>query len=338
VFCVGIVLVFHLGACSDPFSPQGPFRDELVVYALLSTGTETQFARLTRTYSPPAFNPLSHTVDTVYVPARVSISTAAASWEFRDTVVVREDKSRYSTDLRARVLHPFRPQPGTTYRLRVELPSGQIATAATTVPSSGLLSVLSYHVLDRPERFVDEDLYMFAQIGSSARGYLVRFFIEFEIVESSGRETRRLEVPWSIRISSTSNRAEPEYPTLRRRTSFESNRIPGREVIRFQNQAYQYARATILNEHARSNVVFKRAVFVLIQADLNLYNYYNIVNGFQDQFSIRTDLPDFSNINGGVGLFGSMTTDTLYVSYRETNSLLNLPPKNGMFLPFFSVR
>jgi hypothetical protein len=55
---------------------------------------------------------------------------------------------------------------------------------------------------------------------------------------------------------------------------------------------------------------------VLTQVEDNLYKYYNIVNGFQDEFSIRTDLPDYTNIRGGVGLFGAMTEDSVVVDLR----------------------
>jgi hypothetical protein len=69
--------------------------------------------------------------------------------------------------------------------------------------------------------------------------------------------------------------------------------------------------------YAASNPVLKNAVLVLTQVDANLYNYYNVVNGFQDEFTIRTDQPDVSSIQGGVGMFGAMTVDTVRVSYRH---------------------
>jgi hypothetical protein len=56
---------------------------------------------------------------------------------------------------------------------------------------------------------------------------------------------------------------------------------------------------------------------VLTQVDANLYTYYHIVNGFQDEITIRTDQPDISSIQGGVGMFGAMAVDTARISYRR---------------------
>jgi len=45
-----------------------------------------------------------------------------------------------------------------------------------------------------------------------------------------------------------------------------------------------------------------------------LYNYYGIANGFRDPNTIRVDEPDFTNIAGGVGVFGGFVQDTLVVA------------------------
>ena len=57
----------------------------------------------------------------------------------------------------------------------------------------------------------------------------------------------------------------------------------------------------------------KRALVVLTQVDEDLYAYSKRVNGFEDPFSIRTDLPDYSNISGGHGIFGALVEDSVFV-------------------------
>jgi hypothetical protein len=58
------------------------------------------------------------------------------------------------------------------------------------------------------------------------------------------------------------------------------------------------------------------ATFILTQVETNLYKYYKIANGFQDPYSIREDQPDFTNIVGGVGVFGAMVEDSVVVDLR----------------------
>ncbi len=60
----------------------------------------------------------------------------------------------------------------------------------------------------------------------------------------------------------------------------------------------------------------RRALFVLTQTEENLYKYYNIANAYQDQISVRTDQPDWTNINGGLGVFGAMIEDSTYIDLQ----------------------
>jgi hypothetical protein len=183
------------------------------------------------------------------------------------------------------------------------------------VPGKGYLSVVTLHVLDRPESFA-EDLYVVASIAPGTRGFLVRMFVEFELTVDGERQLRRVEVPMRIRRTTDGVVYEKIYPKLQRRTSSETSRNQGSEYVGFQHDAYLQTLNDIAVAYVRFNPVRKNVIFVLTQTEANLYNYFNIVNGFQDDITIRTDQPDFSSIDGGVGVFGAMSVDSLVVSYR----------------------
>ncbi len=51
-----------------------------------------------------------------------------------------------------------------------------------------------------------------------------------------------------------------------------------------------------------------RAIFVLTQIDDALYNFYYVGNGPPDPTTIRLDVPDYTNVAGGLGVFGSLAT------------------------------
>jgi hypothetical protein len=86
------------------------------------------------------------------------------------------------------------------------------------------------------------------------------------------------------------------------------------ERLVFRLDVYKAFLADLKSRYGEVNVT--RALYVLTQVDANLYTYYSVVNGFLDPYSIRTDLPDFTNITGGVGLFGAIVEDSLYVDLR----------------------
>lgn len=314
-FFVVLFVLWGMMGCTESFEPKGPFEEKLAVYAILSTQSDTQYVRLYTTYNPDGFNPLTSTNDKQVAGASVSLQGSEGTRLYRDTTITRDDQSRYSSNILAYVLSPFRPVPGNSYTLNIQLPSGKRTRGTVSVPGPGYLSVINIHVLQQPQ-FFDENLYVLASIAPRTRGFLLRMFVEFEITVDGRKELKRVEVPQRIRRFAWSDRFEKIYPKLQRRTSIENERNQGSEFVGFQNDAYVTTLKEIAGTYTLNNPIPKNAVFVLTQAEMNLYNYFNIVNGFQDEISIRTDQPDFSNIEGGVGIFGAMTVDSLTVSYR----------------------
>lgn len=57
-------------------------------------------------------------------------------------------------------------------------------------------------------------------------------------------------------------------------------------------------------------VRFQDVVFQVIQFDAALYNNYSVENLFRDPYTIRLDEADYTNILGGVGVFGSLAVDS----------------------------
>ena len=57
-------------------------------------------------------------------------------------------------------------------------------------------------------------------------------------------------------------------------------------------------------------MVVKRGTLEVLSLDDNLYNYYLLVQGFNDPYSVRLDRPFFSNVTDGYGIFGSITADS----------------------------
>jgi hypothetical protein len=104
------------------------------------------------------------------------------------------------------------------------------------------------------------------------------------------------------------------YPMLRRRQT--SGLIQDKE----ENETFVFSKTTyfdklgaILSRYPVGGVDIKRALVVLTQVDRDLYAYSKRVNGFEDPFSIRTDLPDYGNISGGHGIFGALVEDSVFV-------------------------
>ncbi|MBE0557864.1 MAG: hypothetical protein IH628_11585, partial [Proteobacteria bacterium] len=107
-----------------------------------------------------------------------------------------------------------------------------------------------------------------------------------------------------------------EFPRLERRetsTPFEEH------ILLFENVAYRWTIASVRSGHDVDSVRFLRAEFEFLSTDPHLYTYYNIVSGFRDEFTLRTDEPDYTNIRGGRGVFGAFVRQR--VAYAVPSNL-----------------
>jgi hypothetical protein len=300
-------------SCNEPFEPKGPFQEQVAVYAILSTQSDTQFVRIYATYNPDGYDPLVNTTDKQVTGATVTVSGPEGMKSFRDTTVTRLDQTRYTTPVHAYVRSAFRPIAGNTYSLSVQLPGGTTARGNVSVPGHGYATAITQYVIDHPEAY-EQDIYVSAAIAPRTRGLLLRMFVQFELTVNGKRELRRMEVPASLRKNLQGNLLEKVYPKLQRRANLLNELISTTEILRFTNEAYRTTLQEIQQQFYLQDPVATSVVFLLTQAEPNLYSYYNIVNGFQDDLSIRTDAPDYSTISGGVGIFGAMTVDSSFVS------------------------
>jgi len=307
----GFILIAILSsACNQPFDPKGPFEEQLVLYSILSTHRDAQYVRVYQNYHPSGFDPLAQVEDNGVRGAQVQIFAGQVPYPLKDTLLMRTDSSRYDAPIIAYVTRALRPEGGKTYTLRVSSPSLNPADATITLPQRGSLSIARPSLLDFPGNYPKgTELILDGSFSRLTRGFVIRMIIEYTLLDDQRSETRRIEVPISFPDAQfTYERGK--YPTVIRATSLFARAT-------FSVGGYLSTLAAVLNQYRTERIVFQRVVFSLLQTEENLFNYYNIVNGFQDSFSIRFDQPLYSNIRGGIGLFGGYTLDSLVYPLPE---------------------
>jgi hypothetical protein len=292
---LALALVLVVG-CEEPFSPQGPFLDRTVVYSLLAARSDTQFVRVYRTYSPPHDNPYEVDWETPDTSAQVVISDGTQSVSLNDTVLSRGDGS----SVHAYSAYPFHVEPGQNYSLHVVEPGHEEAVSSTTVPGEGSILIQDYEALSDLQSHLFENLYMELHVSPQAAAFIPRLTVEFQIY-STGAVLER-EVPLDLRTSDEGNEI-PVYPDIALVGSVGQTSY----YLTYSLHAYAYTLRKIIGDYG--DVYFRQANCYLVQTDQALYVYYNVANGFRDAFSIRMDQPDYSNIEGGLGVFGSYNLD-----------------------------
>ncbi len=307
-------LAFLLG-CEATFTPNGPYTEKMVVYAILSTQSDTQFVRVYTTYDPSQFHPELNKVDNVIRDAQVSVSQTSSTVAYRDTTVTRVDKTRYQDDIGAYVANPFNIEPGKSYNLSVVTKNNGTATASMDVPDKGTVEVFNRYVL-RGGPDEKDPIVVRAWIRFATRGFLVRYFLDVDEYENGQWTSQKLELPTALYQNADGSNVFT-YPLLQRRRSDPvDSQTPVIEITTIPFAAYQAGLADIYSNHT-STIKVKGVLFTLTQVERNLYSYYSVANSFQDANTIRLDVPDWSNIRGGYGVFGAMVIDSLYVDFNS---------------------
>jgi len=271
------------------------------VYCVLNPLEKIQFARVYRTYDVEGTNPLKNTLDTQVSDIEVTIDDGVQHVVFKDTVVKRDSYDRYTSDIVAYYTSELRIEPGMTYKLQVKTRDRTLAATAA-VPRSAYIIVN-----DGAPRLIDSSLARICNCiriraqgygGSSARGYLFRLYIEYTRNVQGGMQYLRKEVPVRY-LSAGGDSLIPVYPGVDRSAT-----------VGYLIEAFSKVFGQII---ADSSNKISGAMIITYSLDPNLYNYYQIAHGFGDPFSVRLDAPDFTNIQGGYGVFGAVTVDSLFI-------------------------
>ena len=311
--CLSLLLL--AAGCEESFSPDAPFEPRMVIYSVLSTQSDTQFVRIYSTYNPPDRDPTKNPDEQPVKDAVVTLQRGGSGFILRDTILIRSDRSRYPSDVFTYFVTPLRPRPDESFTLAVASSTLGAVSASVVVPGRGDLSINATSVLANPWAYSSyTPIGVAVHLSRATLAFVIRYYVEFEADTPAGRRLQRTEVPYSAKLLDRFFEIyEYTYPLPTRRTT-----QPGKawgESYLFSIVAYR--RTIELIRHENLNVAFKRAVFYLIQYDENWFKYYQSVRVYRDKHSIRLDEPDFTNIRGGAGVFGSLTIDSTSVVIPE---------------------
>ncbi|MGA3246229.1 MAG: hypothetical protein ABSE41_16550 [Bacteroidota bacterium] len=302
---VAVTAVF-LG-CDKSFDPRGSLDDQMVVFSVLSTDRTAQLVRVQTSYMPQGFDPLTYTTENFLRDAIVSINTSSGSYLMRDTLLYLPDTTRYKPPTRAYVLDPFSPVYGETCEIVVQSTRHGVAYSSVVIPSQSKISIdpLQIQVLDRPENYSKDTRITFvAQLSNNAQGYVCRLYLYYDVLKGTKYVEERVEVPITSTDPSVFSLDTPIYPRLAS--------VPQTfKIGSTYKNGYYKATVSAITSRYRSKLIFKWATFVVLQADNNLFRYYLTTHPDQDPFSIRLDQPLFSGLNGGLGMVGAYSLDSL---------------------------
>lgn len=289
LFFVVVSSMVYFG-CEDDFSLEADFKPRNVLSCIIRPDTSLQIVSISTSYQGEGQNPYAHTESPSVTGANVQVWFDNVVYQFVDTAIERIDQSRYQTPVNVYYNDSFKPKTeGGILEIEALLPNGLLLSAVTEIPDVSGVSFALSDTLVPPlwnGRYVELH---WTDIGNLI--YDPKLVITY--YNRVDHQKYEKEVPLSY--SESNNEYSPNYPIA----SVNNSIIYEMDVIdRAMNQISE-------GDPVKTNYAITEMKLHVMVLDESLSAYYSSVQQFLDGFTIKLNQPDFSNVQGGFGIFGS---------------------------------
>ncbi|MCX6149498.1 MAG: DUF4249 family protein [Ignavibacteriales bacterium] len=297
-----IILSLVITSCEEDFNPKESLKDKNVLYCIiefeqrfLPTGANVI---LTKLYDLPGYKPLQKIHELPPIPnAEVSITVAQLNFKCRQIITLQGSNTEpYLPQIYYRQSKSFGFSQNANLQINAVLPDGKILEAKTKIPSLKGFEY-SYPFVHGITTLIDQwrwgKSWIISWDAKEGNLFFPKLILSYSIIKDSVEDFHFKEIP--MRYIKNAQGNQPVYPSNTREPS-----------ISYDFAAIDSAMAQIsAGDPNKSNYIIREVNFTLLEFDQNLSNYYSSVNGYMDNYSIRLDESVFTNISGGIGIFGT---------------------------------
>ena len=309
-FLFTTINIFLFVSCDDQVDPKTDFKDVYALNCVIRGDTSFQVATITRSYNVDGFDPLTNTNDPFIKGAVIKLTyqSNGKTYTFRDTTAIRPDDSRYSTPMNYYYIKDFRPTTESAISVEAVLPNGKVLRAnSTTFYASPYLIQDNFYSI--PIAVIGNYLvFNWTSLVSTKNEkiyYVPELVIKYAKVQNGVSVEMQKKVP--LFYISGDNGDVPLYPSIQGDIT----------NVRFDTLTIRRALEEIsAGDPNKQNYIIHKAVFRLLITDKNLAVYYAAQKTFLDEFSVRVTQPEFTNISGGLGIFGTLTSTQINVPIK----------------------
>ncbi|MFO7524834.1 MAG: hypothetical protein R6W68_05230 [Ignavibacteriaceae bacterium] len=278
-------------SCEEDFSPFGEFSEKYVLTCILRGDTTFQTATLSSSYFTGTLNPDDNTNDPSIQFADVRIWYEDSVYVLKDTSVVRTDSSRYTTPFTFYFTERFKVGFNKPIEIEVLLQNGRRLRAESFTPKDVIFSTQS-SVLIPPVSGNLINIYW--GNGNSGAFYLPKLYFRYSVSIDNNVTHYKTEIPVSYSVVDGVEKAV--YPS------------PSNNLVRIYNMETVSRTLEKLPELFDENAqitVYEKLIFTLSIFDENLTRYVSSTSQSFEDLTVRVNENDYSNVEGGLGIFGS---------------------------------
>lgn len=270
-------------SCEDNLNPYGDFKEKFILNCIIHGDTTYQVATISKSYMKTngelnENNFVENAVLRIWSGDKIGI--------FKDTVNYSAADQK---NIHYYYTKSFQPYEKSEIEIEAILPDGRKLSSKSVVPEKVTIKT------DRSDFNITSKIDSLKVYWSTRQDrpiFSVRLKISYLHFENNGFVTKSFIVPQ--KYISKDNKQYPIYPPLSNRTFFEIDR----------NTISEAMRQISGSDERKADYSITGAVLEITMLDMELTKYYYAVNRNMDSYSIKTDETDYTNINGGLGIFG----------------------------------
>ncbi len=284
---ISLCSLLILNSCEESFSPKTDFRQNYVLNCIVRADTNYQTATISKSFNVDGYDPSVNKQNPFLSGADIRIWQKDSVYIFNgSSTTVKSDSLKYDHPIPYYYVNNFSPVYDKELEIRAILPNGKTLTGFTKIPKEVEFSITSTPKIN------SEITSIFYGWTSENYGiyYQPRYYINYRKSENGNQAIHIQPVPIGFATDGT-----PIYPT-----------VNGRNKIIFTKEAFDYAMRQISKDDPKkSSYTIYGAILEVLVFDSNLSKYFSNTKGFLDNFTVRLDQNDYTNIDGGFGVFGS---------------------------------
>ena len=288
---VCILALLTISSCDESFNPKGEYAEKYILNCVLRGDTSYQVAILTHSYDVNGYDPYANKTDPAITGADIRLWYNDSVFVFRDSVVDRIGGKRYDDSLKIYYLKNLDIQFNKPIEIEALLPNGRRLRSSSTTSKEIIFDDKNSSKVIPP---VNTSLVQVVWNNNSELAYyLSRFKVTWYKKVNGQSEMHVMEIP--VRYNIEGGRYIPVYPN----PSFQTTVFYDPDAIRRALESISEGDPDKSNYSVLINNPIE--IFGL---DQNLVRYYS-ANTQDNNFTVRLDETDYSNIDGGFGVFGS---------------------------------
>ncbi|MDY0082353.1 MAG: DUF4249 family protein [Ignavibacteriaceae bacterium] len=299
IILLNIVLSFS--GCDDSFNPYTDFKEKYSLVSILRSDTTLQIAAITKNYLVENNNGSTHKL-LFEKNADIRIWHGDSVYKLRDTILASDDGL---DSIQYYYTQQFSILTGKKIEIEALLSNGKRLKGISETPAKTEFKNTS-EVIIPP---IGKDVVQIYWIPPGIQNfYKARLKMKCEFVENGINKIFYKELPVSISVS------EGKQYAVFPKASRDNYVVYDLDAINW----YLHALSDSLSEPGKFSI-HQNLVLELLTFDVELSRYISISSSSIDNFSVRFDDGDYSNITGGLGIFGSqIKTNYLKLKFIES--------------------